>query len=351
VARIEKTVFICYRRTNVPWALAIFQNLRSEGFDVFFDFTGIGSGDFEHIILDNIRARAHFLVLLTPSALEGCDRPDDWLRLEIETALSSQRNIVPIMLDGFDFYTPTIADQLTGTIAPLKRYQALEVPSAYFLEAMTRLRDTFLNVALEAVLQPASPFAQQVSQVEQKAAEAAPAVQSSDLTVQKYLERAVETKDVADKIRFYSEVLRLRNDDVSALNNRGVLRQQSGDLTGAKEDFDAAIRHKPSWSEPFHNRGWLRYLLNDLAGASEDFDTAISREPRLADAFNHRGNLRRQLGDLNGAREDFDAAILIDRNFADAYKNRGWLRHQQGDLAGAEDDFKMAAQLGLSASP
>jgi hypothetical protein len=45
--RVEKTVFISYRRTNVPWALAIFQNLTQFGYDVFFDFSGVNSGDFE----------------------------------------------------------------------------------------------------------------------------------------------------------------------------------------------------------------------------------------------------------------------------------------------------------------
>jgi hypothetical protein len=45
--RIDKTVFLSYRRTNVPWALAIFQNLTNHGYDVFFDYTGIASGDFE----------------------------------------------------------------------------------------------------------------------------------------------------------------------------------------------------------------------------------------------------------------------------------------------------------------
>jgi len=62
---IEKTIFIAYRRTNLPWALAIFQNLTQYGYDVFFDYTGIASGDFERVILENIKARAHFLVLLT----------------------------------------------------------------------------------------------------------------------------------------------------------------------------------------------------------------------------------------------------------------------------------------------
>jgi hypothetical protein len=51
--------------------------LLSTSATVFFDYLGLASGDFERVILDNIAARAHFLVLLTPSALEGCTRSDD----------------------------------------------------------------------------------------------------------------------------------------------------------------------------------------------------------------------------------------------------------------------------------
>jgi hypothetical protein len=55
--QIEKTVFLSYRRTNIPWALAIFQSLTQHGYDVFFDYNGIASGDFERVILGNITAR------------------------------------------------------------------------------------------------------------------------------------------------------------------------------------------------------------------------------------------------------------------------------------------------------
>ena len=65
------------------------------------------------------------------SALEDCSRPGDWLRREIETALDSQRNVVPLMLEGFHFSTPGIAAQLTGRLAALTRYQALRVPVEY----------------------------------------------------------------------------------------------------------------------------------------------------------------------------------------------------------------------------
>src|SRR6516165_9581153 len=114
MARIEKTVFISYRRTDESWALAIFQDLTQHGYDVFIDYDGIASGSFETAILENIKARAHFLVLLTPTALERCGDPKDWMRREIEAALDSQRNIVPLILAGFDFGTPASLVSLLG---------------------------------------------------------------------------------------------------------------------------------------------------------------------------------------------------------------------------------------------
>jgi hypothetical protein len=167
MGRIEKTVFISYRRTDESWGLAVFQDLTQHGYDVFIDYDGIASGNFEAVILENIKARAHFLVLLTPTALERCGDPEDWMRREIEAALDSQRNIVPLMLAGFDFGIPAIAKQLTGKLAALKKYNGLPIPKGYFSSAMERLRDKFLNVRVDAVLHPASNSAQQAAK-EQK---------------------------------------------------------------------------------------------------------------------------------------------------------------------------------------
>ena len=170
MARIEKTVFISYRRTNMPWALNIYHNLTAHGYDVFFDYETLPSGDFEQSILDNIRARAHFVVVLTPSALERCASSDDWLRREVETALDEHRNIVPLFLEGFNFGSPSISSQLTGKLELLKNYNGLNIPSDYFNEAMERLRNRHLNVALDTVLHPVSDKTQKESRKQQAAA-------------------------------------------------------------------------------------------------------------------------------------------------------------------------------------
>src|SRR5215510_8742151 len=221
---IEKTVFICYRRTTVAWALNIYQNLTQHGYDVFFDFQEISSGDFEQVILENVRARSHFLVLLTPSALERCRDPDDWLRREIETALDTQRNIVPLMFEGFDFGAPAIAPYLTGKLAELKQYNALSVPAEYFLEAMERLRTRHLNVALDAVLHPVSGAARQATAEQQAAAAAAKPVQQEELSAEQWFERGFGAVDPEERIRCYTEAIRLKPDYAEAYNNRGGAR-------------------------------------------------------------------------------------------------------------------------------
>jgi len=268
--RVEKTVFLSYRRTNIPWALAIFQNLTQHGFDVFFDYNGIASGDFERVILENIGARAHFLVLLTPSALERCDEPGDWLRREIETAMDTQRNLVPLMLEGFDFVAPKITSQLTGALAGLRHYNGLNIPSDYFFAAMERLRERFLNVPLTAVLHRPSAAAQQVVTQQKAAAEAAPAVQEQELTAQQWFERGFAATSLDEKLRFYSEAIRLKPDYADAFNNRGVARSRGGDLKGAIGDYSEAIRLKPDHADAFINRSRARRRNGDVAGADED---------------------------------------------------------------------------------
>jgi tetratricopeptide (TPR) repeat protein len=343
---IEKTVFLSYRRTNVPLALAIFQNLTQHGYDVFFDYSGIAGGDFERVILGNITARAHFLVLLTPSALERCGDAADWLRREVETALANERNIVPLMLEGFDFGTPRIASQLTGKLAALKQYNGLSIPPEYFMEAMERLRGRYLNVALAAVLHPASLSARRAATEQKAAAHAAPAVQEEELTAQQWFERGFAATDLDERLRFYNEAIRLRPDNASAFNNRGNARREKGDLEGALQDFNEAIRLKPDYPYALNNRGIARHDKGDLEGALQDYNEAIRLDPDYANAFNNRGLARRDKGDVEGALLDYNEAIRLDPGYAKAFNNRGLTRRDKGDVEGALQDFNEAIRLG-----
>lgn len=181
MARIEKTIFISYRRKDISWALAVYQYLTSHKYDVFFDFSSLSSGDFEQVIISNIRARAHFLLILTPTALDRCNEPGDWLRREIETAVDEQRNIIPLFFDGFTFGLPSVAEKLTGKIAAIKRYNGLDIPSGYFIEAMDRLSERYLNIPLDAIIHPVSTEVRKAVKQEQMAVNEAVAQKWKDL--------------------------------------------------------------------------------------------------------------------------------------------------------------------------
>jgi tetratricopeptide (TPR) repeat protein len=274
MGRIEKTVFISYRRTNAFCALAISQNLTQFGYDVFFDFNGIASGDFEQVIFENIRARAHFLVLLTPSALERCAEPGDLLRREIEMALDTKRNIVPLMLEGFDFATPGIGRQLTGTLAVLKSYNALRIPVEYFDVAMERLRGKWLSVALDGVLHPASNSTRIIVKGQQSAAASAPLVSEQELTAEEWFERAFYASDPEERIGLYDQAISLKADYAEAFNNRGLARKDKGDLHGALRDFSEAIRLSPDGAGFFSNRGAIHKDKGDLDNALRDLSVS-----------------------------------------------------------------------------
>jgi tetratricopeptide (TPR) repeat protein len=343
---IEKTVFLSYRRTNFPWALNIFQNLTHHGYDVFFDYVGLASGDFEPVILENITARAHFLVLLTPSALENCDDPADWLRREIETALTSKRNIVPLMLEGFHFGSPRIANQLTGTLAALKRYNGLSIPPEFFMEAMEKLRNKFLAVPLASVLHPASLPAQRAAAEQKIAASAAPAFREDELTAQQWAERGLAAFEIDERLRFYTEAIRLFPDYAAAFYSRGNARRTKGDIQGALQDYTEALRLNPEYAEAFNNRGNTRRANGDLIGALEDYSEAIRLSPNDVTALNNRGAARHATGDIEGALDDYAEAIRLDPNYPAAFYNRGNARLAKGDLELARRDHNEAIRLG-----
>ena len=140
----RRTVFISYRRKlDEVTARMLKQELTARGFDVFLDVDDLGpSPRFDQSLLVEIEQRHNFLLVLSPGSLDRCVDEDDWVRLEISHALSTERKIVPLTRAGF---------QLTGTglpdaIAPLPLHNAVEYSSTYHREAL-RILVAFLSTS------------------------------------------------------------------------------------------------------------------------------------------------------------------------------------------------------------
>ena len=327
MGRIEKTVFISYRRTNKPWALFIYQNLTMHGYDVFIDFQNINSGNFERAILDNIRTRAHFIVILTPSALERCKNPGDWLRREIETAMDEKRNIVPLMVEGFDFGSPLVREALTGRLATLSDINALSIPDDYPLEAMDRLRARYLNIALSDVALPAlQKDIQEVTTAEKSAANEAAPVSEEQLTAQTWFEKGYvfqEAKNLDEAFRCYSQALLLDPNLDAAHNNLGNLLSDLKRNDEAEAAYRKAIELNATDDKAYSNLGLLLSDLKRNEEAEAAYRKAIELNPANDTAYSNLGVLLRGLKRNDEAEAAYRKAIELNPADDKAYSNLG----------------------------
>lgn len=347
--RVEKTVFISYRRANVPWALAISQNLTHRGYDVFFDFSSIPSGDFEQIITENIQARAHFLILLTPSALERCNDPEDMFRREMEIALDCKRNIIPVILEGFDFGAKESREYFKGILESVRHYNDLSVNAEYFEAVMERLCKQFLNIPLDRVKHPELPQVssktQQIVDEQKRVVAKQPPVEERILSAQEWFERAFIAIEPEEKIRLYTKAIELDRNFACAYNNRGFSYTALEQYKKAIADYNQAIKLDPKCADAYYNRG-IRYVdMEKYEKAMADYDQAIKNNPKYAMAYYNRGNRYADKEQYEKAIADYDQAIKNNPKYDKAYYNRGLGYENLRKYVKAIEDYDQAIKL------
>jgi hypothetical protein len=129
--------FISYRReSGAEAARLISKELRDRGINAFLDVDDMASGHFDERLLRVIETSQNFIVILTSDCLVQCNTEDDWLRIEIEHAIKTARNIIPILKDGFDFPPKS---ELPPTIAELEKYNGVRYDHVMFTATIERL--------------------------------------------------------------------------------------------------------------------------------------------------------------------------------------------------------------------
>jgi hypothetical protein len=119
-----KDIFISYRRQGgFDPAHAIFSYLDRQGYTCFFDLDTLRSGEFDKKIFRSIGMCKDFLVVLTPGSLDDANDANNtpsWMHQEVAFALKSEKNIIPIFVQGFSFPSTLPEDlrklkDITGT--------------------------------------------------------------------------------------------------------------------------------------------------------------------------------------------------------------------------------------------
>lgn len=327
--RVEKTVFICYRRANYYTALSVYKELEKHGYDVFLDYRSINSGDWREVIRAEIAARAHFLIILTPSALERCINPDDVMRMEIERAIELKRNIVPLMFDGFNF--SDAEKYLSPRMNVLPSYNGQNVPDEFFDEAMLKVRKK-IDIALEMILHPVMPqIAALVAEVQAETV-ATDAPTDAQREAEAWFERGFKsgkTQNMDKAIKEFTEAIRLNPKYALAYLYRGMTYSKKGDPIKALEEFNSAIILDPKLDHAYNMRGWEYSGTKNIDKALDDFNEAIRLNPRNTFAYVGRGWVYLDSNDLEKAINDFELALQIDPENEHAKPGLKLARQQQ----------------------
>ena len=147
-----------------------------------------------------------------------------------------------------------------------------------------------------------------------------------------------------------------KEDEVKKLTKTALEKYRNGDLDGAIEDSNKAIRidksilrsERTTFSpdQTYSNRGF--YLSNKLGmedKALEDFNTAIEINPENISAYHFRGAIKKFKKDNYGAISDFSKAYELNKDVDEFRSNlfASELKFELGDTNGAISGFKESA--------
>jgi hypothetical protein len=149
------TIFINYRKDDSSWnALALYNELQKyfAKEQIFKDFNTILPGDDFTISIQNALAKCDVLLVvmgkswLNMKDVKGnrrLDDPDDFVRIEIATALERNIQVIPVLFD--DIPMPSV-DELPANMKTLVRRQFVEIETKRFEDDVRNLADAIRKV-------------------------------------------------------------------------------------------------------------------------------------------------------------------------------------------------------------
>lgn len=156
---MKHDIFISYRRDGgFETANLIASKLRFAGYRVFLDIHAMHEGDFSIQLEEKVRQCKDFIWVLAPSNIQNADgsfskistlkfrKGVDYYRDEICWAIKYKKNIVPVILNGFEYdesFPPEISNSIQqyNPQLDIKKLQSVEaLKNQYFDAAISELK-------------------------------------------------------------------------------------------------------------------------------------------------------------------------------------------------------------------
>lgn len=110
--------------------------------------------------------------------------------------------------------------------------------------------------------------------------------------------------------------------------------------------IENGMLNKKDIAATYVNRGIVRSSRGDLEGAVEDYNNALRINPTLGEAFANRGTVYIRKEQYTMALDELDRALSLDlEQPAMVYFNRAIVYEHFGDSTKAYNDYKMASEL------
>ena len=350
-------IFINYRRDEAGHVAGRLHDALAPTFGrnkLFMDVDNIPVGrDFEEYLKSQVAACDAMLAVIGPNWLAAkddtgkrrLDNPDDFIVIEIGTALTRNIPVVPVLVDGARMPK---ASELPDLLKLLARRQAIQVRHTNFrsdAEALVkRLREAVaddspergrrvrvaIGVAAVAVLlligwggyelmqqRVAELKTEQAEQQRPAAAENDPGAKAeADANRKAEGERqrregeaAGRARDFDKSIAYFNEAIRLNQNDAVAFYDRGLSYSQKGDNDRAIADYNEAIRLDSKYAAALFARGFIYANKGDYDRGMADFNETIRFNPTHAVAYMNRGYIYEQKGDYDRGIADYNESI------------------------------------------
>jgi hypothetical protein len=147
-------VFISYRRKGrYDIAKLVYDRLRLDGYSVSLYIDTMERGNFGTELEQRVSDCKDFLLVLSPNIFDrfletdpNYDPENDWVRREIACALKTNKNIVPLALEGFVF-PKTLPDDVKGIV----QKNAVDIYPKYFEAAYEKMKSFLVSKPAWAV--------------------------------------------------------------------------------------------------------------------------------------------------------------------------------------------------------
>jgi tetratricopeptide (TPR) repeat protein len=145
-----------------------------------------------------------------------------------------------------------------------------------------------------------------------------------------------------DDVTFYSDIISKFPKAEVAYTNRGAIRKENKELTGALSDFNKAIQLGKKDYKSYSNRGAAYLDLGEYKSAVADYRQALTFKPNHPQILADYGFAQMHAGDLNGAIESYDRSLSLMVFNPEVYVNRGTVKYHMGNISGAISDYEIA---------